>query len=128
MVDTSGATKRKKTGGRKRSSRGKRKVNKASLPTHTIIGKNKTKKIRSKGGKKRVRPLSLELANVLDKKTGKYKKTKILKEISNKADRNFARRSILTKGAVIETELGEAVVTSRPSQHGIVNAVLKEKK
>ncbi|MEA1999387.1 MAG: 30S ribosomal protein S8e, partial [Euryarchaeota archaeon] len=36
----------------------------------------------------------------------------------------FARRNITTKGAVIETELGDAVVTNRPGQDGIVNAKL----
>jgi len=125
MVNSSGQTKRKNTGGRKRSARGKKKIHQASLPTHTTIGKTKSKTIRQKGGKTIKRPLSVEFANVLDKKTGKYKKAKILKEISNTADRNFARRSILTKGAVIETDIGEAIVTSRPSQHGSVNAILK---
>jgi len=42
------------------------------------------------------------------------------------------RRNIITKGAIIEVE-GErlAKVTSRPGQHGVVNAVytgIKEKK
>ncbi|MGC8851015.1 MAG: 30S ribosomal protein S8e, partial [Candidatus Micrarchaeia archaeon] len=35
-----------------------------------------------------------------------------------------SRENIVTKGAIIETELGKAKVTSRPGQHGIVNAVL----
>jgi small subunit ribosomal protein S8e len=35
---------------------------------------------------------------------------------------------IVTKGCIVETELGKAKVTSRPSQHGIVNAILVEPK
>jgi small subunit ribosomal protein S8e len=35
---------------------------------------------------------------------------------------------IITKGAIIETELGLAKVVSRPGQHGVVNAVKIEKK
>jgi len=39
------------------------------------------------------------------------------------------RRNILTKGAVVKTEIGLAKVTSKPGQDGIVNAVLmKEEK
>jgi small subunit ribosomal protein S8e len=34
----------------------------------------------------------------------------------------------MTKGAVLETEAGEAVVTSRPTADGVVNAVLTSKK
>jgi len=41
---------------------------------------------------------------------------------------DFVRRKIITKGAIIKTELGLAKVTSRPSQDGVVNAVLIEEK
>jgi small subunit ribosomal protein S8e len=34
------------------------------------------------------------------------------------------RQNIVTRGAVIETEAGRARVTSRPGQHGVINAVL----
>jgi small subunit ribosomal protein S8e len=34
------------------------------------------------------------------------------------------RRNIITKGAVIKTELGDAKVTNRPGQDGLINAVL----
>jgi len=37
------------------------------------------------------------------------------------------RRNIITKGAVIKTEKGPARVTSRPGQHGIINAILLER-
>ena len=43
---------------------------------------------------------------------------------SNPTNPFFARRNITTKGAVIETEIGDAIVTSRPDQDGIVNARL----
>jgi small subunit ribosomal protein S8e len=33
---------------------------------------------------------------------------------------------MITKGAVLKTELGRARVTSRPGQHGILNAVLMD--
>ncbi|HOZ42392.1 MAG TPA: 30S ribosomal protein S8e, partial [Methanoculleus sp.] len=33
-------------------------------------------------------------------------------------------RSLLTKGAVIRTDVGRARIVSRPGQDGVVNAVL----
>ncbi|MDD1752395.1 MAG: 30S ribosomal protein S8e, partial [Methanotrichaceae archaeon] len=49
---------------------------------------------------------------------------KIETVIDNKANLHFRRRSIITKGAIIKTDLGEAMVTNRPGQHGVINAVL----
>jgi SSU ribosomal protein S8E len=40
------------------------------------------------------------------------------------ANREYARRGIIVKGAIIQTEMGKAVVTSRPGQDGAVNALL----
>jgi small subunit ribosomal protein S8e len=34
---------------------------------------------------------------------------------------------VITKGAILQTPLGQARVTSRPGQHGVVNAVLVQK-
>mgnify|MGYP001764684047 CR=1 FL=1 len=44
--------------------------------------------------------------------------------VDNPSNVNYARRNIITKGAVIETSAGRARVTSRPGQTGQVNAVL----
>ncbi|MCK4384091.1 MAG: 30S ribosomal protein S8e, partial [Candidatus Lokiarchaeota archaeon] len=38
--------------------------------------------------------------------------------------KDLNRRHILTKGAVVETELGNARITSRPGQHGTLNGIL----
>ncbi|RLI95711.1 MAG: 30S ribosomal protein S8e, partial [Candidatus Aenigmatarchaeota archaeon] len=55
------------------------------------------------------------------------KKVKILDVLENPANPQLVRSKIVTKGCIIKTELGNAKVTSRPSQHGIVNAVLIKK-
>jgi len=34
--------------------------------------------------------------------------------------------NVITKGAIVKTELGLVRVTSRPGQHGVVNGVLIE--
>jgi small subunit ribosomal protein S8e len=44
--------------------------------------------------------------------------------IENTANPNYVRQNIITKGSIIGTEKGNAKVTSRPGQHGVVNAVL----
>jgi len=65
-------------------------------------------------------------ANVTDS-LNKTHKIKILNIVQNDANRQYARRNIITKGAVIEVELNgkkHAKVTSRPGQQGIINAVI----
>jgi small subunit ribosomal protein S8e len=115
---------RKPTGGLIRIARKKKKYELGSLPTHTRIGKEKKKIVRTRGGKTKIRALSVEFANVLDPETKTVKKVKILDAIENKANPHFVRRGIITKGCIIKTEIGNARVTSRPSQDGVVNAIL----
>ena len=127
-VTHSGITKRKKSGGRKRANRGKRRRHAGSLPILTTIGKNVKRKILSKSGKPTPRLYHAEKANVLNQKTGEYKLVKIVTAKENPANRNYARRNIVTKGSIIETEAGAARVTSRPGQDGVINAVIIEQK
>lgn len=68
-----------------------------------------------------------DFANVSDPK-GKVMRSKILRVKRSPANRDYERRGVITKGAVLETEAGEAVVTSRPTADGVVNAVLTSKK
>lgn len=80
--------------------------------------------IRVRGGNYKVRLKKVAYANVTDPETGETKKARILGVVETQANREFARRGIIVKGAIIETELGKARVTSRPGQDGVVNAVL----
>ena len=50
-----------------------------------------------------------------------------LKVIKNTANKDYERRGVITKGTVIETELGLARVISRPGQVGVINAVQLKK-
>ena len=65
-----------------------------------------------------------EYGNLYNPKTKKYSITKIKAITDNPANRHFVRRSIITKGTVVETEAGKARVTNRPGQEGVINAVL----
>ncbi len=81
---------------------------------------------RTKGGGRKIKAVEVVFANVFDAKKNKAVKAKILSVIQNPANPHYVRRNIVTKGAIIKTEVGVARVTSRPSQDGVVNAVLLE--
>lgn len=60
----------------------------------------------------------------MDPKNNKMQIAEILGVIENHANDHFVRRNIITKGAVVETNLGQVKITSRPGQDGVVNGVL----
>jgi small subunit ribosomal protein S8e len=124
MVIIQRRSRRKKTGGRYHSARGKRRYEMGRLPTLTKLGKTKNIIIDAKGGNKKTRLLTADSVNLLDPKTKTYSKAKIITVVETPADRHFARRNIMTKGTIIQTDKGRVRVTSRPGQDGIVNAVL----
>ncbi len=65
-------------------------------------------------------------ANVTKISSGETKKIKIETVAENGANPNYVRRNLLTKGAIIKTEIGNARIMSRPGQDGVINAVLLE--
>ncbi len=79
----------------------------------SIIWEAKTKKLVS---------FSNNIANVMAK--GKSKKSAIKNVLETPSNTFLARQNILVKGAIIETELGKAKITNRPSQEGNVQAEL----
>lgn len=119
---------RKKTGGKIILARKKKKRELGGYPAFTRLGKEERKIYRTKGGGRKIKAFGAEFANVFDTKTNSTKKVRILDVIENPANPHLARRKIITKGAIIKTELGNAKVTSRPGQDGVVNAVLIEEK
>lgn len=116
----------KATGSRYIALRKKRKSDLGSVPTLTKVGELKTRTERKLGGNKKDRVLDSNIANVLNPKTKKCVKAKILTVAENPANRHFVRRNIMTKGTIITTDKGRAKVTSRPGQEGAINAVLIE--
>lgn len=76
------------------------------------------------GGNRKVKVLSDKFVSVTNSKSGKTEKADILRVVSNRANVDYNRRGVITKGAEIETSLGLARVTSRPGNDGVINAVL----
>lgn len=119
--------KRKKTGGKRKPHRSKRKFERGGFPVETTIGEKKIKVFRKRGGNIKIAVVSINEANVTDPKTGKTQKAKILRLLKNPSNKDYERRGIITKGSIIETSLGPAIVSSRPGQNGIINAILTTK-
>lgn len=124
MVVTQGKPRRRTSGKKKLAYRKKRLFERGSIPSLTGLGEIKVKIVRTKGKGSKRKLLKHNIANVLDKKTNKRSKAKILTIVENPANRHYVRRNIMTKGTIIETEKGKARITSRPGQEGSINAVL----
>jgi small subunit ribosomal protein S8e len=116
--------KKKRSGGRKPMSRGKRKFEQGTFPAETTLGEPKRKTTRGFGANTKIKLLKEKYASVTDKKSGKTEKTEIVCVVRNPANVDYNRRGVITKGAEIETGLGMAKVTSRPGNDGVINAVL----
>ena len=119
-------SKRKKTGGLLKRHRKKKPAQMGRDFIPTEIGERRIKVIRVRGGNKKFVALAADVANLTV--AGRTKKSKILEVVENPADSHFVRRNIITKGAIIMTEDGRAVVTNRPGQEGVINAKLIEEK
>lgn len=122
-----GKSKRSKTGRRIRYARGKRKFEIGRESLLTTIGTNNLKVIRTKGNNRKTRVKTSSIVYILDPKTQKTTKTEITTVKENPANIHYVRRNIINKGAIIETKIGKAKVTSRPGQSGTINAVLLAK-
>lgn len=117
-------SKTKKTGGKTRRYRKSRKYDIGSQFSAPELGEQKVQSRESRGNTsknvvKRAEEVNLSV-------NGEVKKAEIESVLENPANPNYVRRSLLTKGTVIETSEGKARITSRPGQDGVVNAVLIE--
>ncbi len=120
-----GRSTRKRTGGRLRPVRDKRKHELGRGPTETQVGEPDLRTVDARGGTEKVRALRTNRATVATP-DGEAVATTVEGVAENPANPNYARRNIVTKGAIVETGEGRARVTSRPGQDGQVNAVLVE--
>ena len=127
MAQWQGRSKKKPSGGRLRPNRGKRKFEIGREDQFAFIGEPTRKKVRTRGGNQKIQLFGVMKANIYDPKTGKTARATVKSVLENPANPNFVQRNIITKGAIILTDLGKARVMSRPGQHGVMNAVLLEK-
>jgi len=123
MAITQWRSKRKTTGGlyKKKRKKKKRDFGKDFIPVR--IEETRKKTVEGLAKIKKQRLLQTDKANVFDP-SGKAKVVKIIDVEDNPANPHFVRMGIITKGAIIKTELGLAKVVSRPGQNGVINALL----
>mgnify|MGYP003577923906 FL=1 len=118
---------RKYTGGRKIAMRRRRKFEIDRYPNEAVIGSNVKVTRRVRGDNSKTALKTVEFANVSNVEENKTTRLKILRVIKNTANKDYERRGVITKGTMIETELGLARVISRPGQVGLINAVQLKK-
>jgi small subunit ribosomal protein S8e len=118
-----GRSRRKRTGGRLRPIRKKRRFETGRELQVATIGPGTVKTYRVRGANQKLRVLTTQTINVYDAASKKMQSTKIVTVRENPANPNFVQRNIITKGAILETELGLVRVRSRPGQDGVLNGV-----
>ncbi|MFW9954699.1 MAG: 30S ribosomal protein S8e [Candidatus Thorarchaeota archaeon] len=119
-----GRSGRTSTGARIKKFRGKRKHQMGRVPTETLMGEPKRRAIDSKGKSKKMPAITVKYVNVTDPKKNTTVRAEIQDVENNPANMDYQRRKVITRGTIIKTTAGKAMVTSRPGQDGILNAVL----
>jgi len=117
---------KKPTGARYKTMSKKTRYQRGRDAVPATIGPTKIKKKRARGDSQKLIVYRTDVINVISE--GKAQKAKILNVIENPADPHFVRRNVMTKGAIVETDVGKVRITSRPGQHGVINGVLVEGK
>jgi small subunit ribosomal protein S8e len=118
-----GRSHRKPSGGRLRPFRKKRRFEIAREFQFATIGGGYVKKYRVRGANRKLRILTAVAINVYDPATKKIQPAKVLSVRENKANPNYVQRNIITRGALVETDLGLVEVRSRPGQDGVLNGI-----
>ncbi len=91
--------------------------------TATKVGETEKRQLkRARGNVKKVKLKVAKFANVLTKDG--MKKVAVRTVLETPDNRHHARQNIITKGAVIDTEIGKVKVTNRVGQDGVVNGKL----
>ncbi len=115
---------RKISGGKYHKKKKEKKYEKKGKVRVVKLAEKKVKTIKTTGGHKKLVSLSQNTMNIIQNRKGKKVKMKTVLETP--ANRFLARQNVLIRGAIVETELGKARITNRPSQEGIVQGILIE--
>ncbi len=116
--------KRKPSGGRRIASRSRRSFEIDRYPNEASLGTTTTVTRRTRGNDIKASLKTAETVNVTNPASRSTTKLIIKNVIKNPANKDYERRGVISKGALLETDQGNARVVSRPGQDGSVNAVL----
>ena len=115
---------RKISGGRYKKSRKKKFYELPGQARVVKLGERKKKTTRVTGGNQKTFLLKSNIINV--KAGNKTKKLEIKNVLETPSNRFLARQNILTKGTIVETEIGKVRITNRPRQESVINGILIE--
>jgi len=91
--------------------------------TATKVGEKDNRKLRTARGRTaKVKLKTAKFINVLTKEG--MKKVAMRTVLETPDNRHHARQNIVTKGAIVDTEIGKVKVTNRVGQDGVVNGKL----
>ena len=113
---------RKISGGKYIKNRKKKSFELAGQKKIVKLGDDKRKSKKVMGGNLKTFLLRAKTINV--QTDGKTKKTEIKNVLETPSNRFLARQNVITKGTIVETQLGKVRITNRPTQEGILNGVL----
>ena len=113
---------KKITGGKYIKARKKKLYENTGQKKTVKLGEDKRKSKKVRGGNLKTFLLRAKIVNV--QTDGKTKKTEIKNVIETPSNRFLARQNVITKGTIVETEMGKVRITNRPTQEGTLNGIL----
>ena len=91
--------------------------------TATKVGAAEKRMVkRGRGNTAKIKLRTAKFVNVLTKEG--MKKVTLRTVLETPDNRHYARQNILTRGAVVDTEIGKVKITNRVGQDGVVNGKL----
>jgi len=121
--------KKKKTGASKKAFRGKRRRESGDVQTETRISTTGdfVQRKRIKGGSFKLSLRESKSVNI-NFPDGHTTRGEILELVDNPSNALFARKGIITRGAILRTSLGLVRVSSKMGSDGVLNAKIMEEK
>ncbi|MFA5049658.1 MAG: 30S ribosomal protein S8e [Candidatus Micrarchaeia archaeon] len=115
------------TGGKRRGKqKDKKKCHYGRESSFTRIAeKEERKKVCGRGNTEKIKLKKAQYVNVSN--GGVVKKTKILAVLESQIP-DYVRRNIITRGAIVNTEMGKVRITNRVGQDGIINGTIVKDK
>ncbi|MEM2963423.1 MAG: 30S ribosomal protein S8e [Candidatus Anstonellales archaeon] len=111
------------SGAKLRKSHDKKLRFKGNPPVATKVSEGDEREtVRGRGGCIKVKLKKAQKVNVVTPQG--IKKVQIRGVLETPDNRHHARQRIITKGAIIDTELGRVKITNRVGQNGVVNGIL----
>ncbi len=111
------------TGAKRIPNRDKKLAHAGGYPALTVVDEKEDVRVkRTRGGKLKYYLKKAAFINI-SMPDGSKKRVRIKRVIKGN-NPDFTRQNIITKGAILETEVGKVVVTNRPGQEGLLNGKL----